>query len=123
MLISDWSSDVCSSDLWLVLMALVAGVVSQLLPLAERHPDVIAAWLGERIDRPVAFDRMQTRWTRRGPLLQLDGLRLGEGAHTIRVGDAEMLVSQYAGLLPRCPLPELRLRGPDLTLERTHGST
>src|SRR3546814_7182284 len=100
MLISDWSSDVCSSDLWLVLMALVAGVVSQLLPLAERHPDVIAAWLGERIDRPVAFDRMQTRWTRRGPLLQLDGLRLGEGANTIRVGDAEMLVSQYAGLLP-----------------------
>ncbi|MDQ2701537.1 MAG: TIGR02099 family protein [Pseudomonadota bacterium] len=102
----------------LVLMALAAGVVSQLLPLAERHPDVIAEWLGERIDRPVAFDRVQTSWTRRGPLLQLDGLRLGEGANTIRVGDAEMLVSQYAGLLPGRSFTELRLRGLELTLER-----
>ncbi|MDG6349495.1 hypothetical protein QAA18_12240, partial [Luteimonas sp. 8-5] len=103
----------------LVLMAVVAGVVSQLLPLAERHPDAIAKWLGERIDRPVAFDRMQTRWTRRGPLLQLDGLRLGEGADTIRIGDAEMLVSQYAGLLPGSSFTELRLRGLELTLERS----
>ena len=41
----------------LVLMALIAGVVSQLLPLAERHPDRVAAWLSERAGRPVAFDR------------------------------------------------------------------
>src|SRR5690606_20252766 len=66
-----------------------------------------------------AFDRMQTRWTRRGPLLQLDGLRLGEGADTIRIGDAEMLVSQYAGLLPGSSFTELRLRGLELTLERS----
>src|SRR3546814_15046019 len=49
----------------LVLAALVVGVASQLLPLAERHPDRIAAWLGERIGRPVAFDAVVTRWTRR----------------------------------------------------------
>ncbi len=102
----------------LVLMALVAGVVSQLLPLAERHPDRIAAWLGERIGRPVAFDRVETQWTRRGPLLRLDDLRLGEGDRAIRVGDAEMLVSQYAGLLPGRSFTELRLRGLELTLER-----
>jgi uncharacterized protein (TIGR02099 family) len=103
----------------LVLMALVAGVVSQLLPLAERHPDRIAAWLGERIGRPVAFDKVETQWTRRGPLLRLDNLRLGEGARAIRVGDAEMLVSQYAGLLPGRSFTELRLRGLELTLERS----
>ncbi|MEO5565735.1 MAG: YhdP family protein [Luteimonas sp.] len=103
----------------LVLMALLAGVVSQLLPLAERHPDRIAAWLGERIGRPVAFDRVETRWTRRGPLLQLDNLRLGEGDRAIRIGDAEMLVSQYAGLLPGGSFTELRLRGLELTLERS----
>ena len=97
----------------LVLMALVAGVVSQLLPLAERHPQAIATWLGDRIGREVAFDRMQTSWTRRGPLLQLDGLRLGEGDDAIRVGDAEMLVSQYAGLLPGRSFTELRVRGLD----------
>lgn len=100
------------------LMALVFGIASQLLPMAERHPDRIAAFLGERVHRPVAFDRVETRWTRLGPLLRLDNLRLGNGAETLRVGDAEMLVSQYAGLLPGRSFTELRLRGLDLTLER-----
>jgi uncharacterized protein (TIGR02099 family) len=104
-----------------VLMALVFGIASQLLPLAERHPDRIAAFLGERVHRPVAFDRVETQWTRRGPLLRLDNLRLGSGAETLRVGDAEMLVSQYAGLLPGRSFTELRLRGLDLTLERDAG--
>lgn len=104
--------------LGVVAAAVVFGAASQLLPLAERHPDRIAAWLAQRIDRPVAFDRVETRWTRRGPLLRLDNLRLGEGRQAIRVGDAEMLISQYAGLLPGRSFTELRLRGLDLTLER-----
>jgi uncharacterized protein (TIGR02099 family) len=104
----------------LVAMALGAGAMSQLLPLAERHPDRIAAWLSARAGRPVAFDKVETEWTRRGPLLRLDGLRIGSGAGTLVIGDAEMLVSQYAGLLPGRSFTELRLRGLDLTLER-HG--
>ncbi|MCA0394157.1 MAG: TIGR02099 family protein [Proteobacteria bacterium] len=102
----------------LVLMALAAGALSRLLPLAERHPDRVAAWLGERVGRPVAFDRLETEWTRRGPLLRFDGLRVGEGADALRIGAAEMLVSQYAGLLPGRSFTELRLRGLQLTLER-----
>lgn len=102
----------------LVLMALAAGVMSQLLPLAERHPDRIAEWLSARAGRPVAFDRVETAWTRRGPLLRLDGLRIGEGDAVIPVGQAEILVSQYAGLLPGRSFTELRLRGLDLTLVR-----
>src|SRR5688500_18482190 len=103
----------------LIAMALVAGVTSQLLPLVERHPERIAAWLSERADRPVAFDRVETEWTRRGPLLRLDGLRVGEGRDAFEIGDAELLVSQYAGLLPGRSFTELRLRDVDLTLERT----
>ena len=102
----------------LVLMALAAGVVSQLLPLAERHPDEVAAWLSARVQRPVHFDRLQTQWTRRGPLLRLEGLRIGDGAQALQIGAAEILVSQYAGLLPGRSFTELRLRGLDLTLER-----
>ncbi|TWT17571.1 TIGR02099 family protein [Luteimonas marina] len=102
----------------LVLMALVAGALSRLLPLAERHPDRVAAWLGERAGRPVAFDRLDTQWTRRGPLLRFDGLRVGEGDEAVRIGAAEMLVSQYAGLLPGRSFTELRLRGLQLTLAR-----
>ena len=47
----------------LVLMALTASVVSQLLPLAERHPDRIAAWLSERSGRTVTFDKVGDAWT------------------------------------------------------------
>jgi uncharacterized protein YhdP len=101
----------------LVLMALVAGVVSQLLPLAERHPDQIAAWLSTRAGRPVSFDKVQTQWTRRGPLLRLTAMRVGNGRQAVLIGDAEVLVSQYAGLLPGRSFTELRLRGLDLTLE------
>ena len=103
----------------LVLMALGSAVVSQLLPLAERHPDHVAAWLGDRIGRPVAFDHLETQWTRRGPLLRLDGLRVGEGDKAIRIGDAEMLISQYAGLFPGQSFTQLRLHALELTLERS----
>ncbi len=102
----------------LVTMALAAGAVSQLLPLAERHPDRIAEWLSARAKRPVHFDHVETEWTRRGPLLRLDGLRIGDGADAVPIGAAEILVSQYAGLLPGRSFTELRLRGLELTLQR-----
>lgn len=102
----------------LVLMALGAGLMSQLLPLAERHPDRIASWLSERAGRNIAFDTLQTAWTRRGPLLQVEGLRIGDGPDAVLVGSAEILVAQYAGLLPGRSFTELRLRGVQLTLER-----
>lgn len=101
----------------LVCMAITLGIASQVLPLAERHPDRIAAWLSERAGRPVAFDHVATQWTRRGPLLRLDGLRIGEG-EGVRIGQAEVLVSMYAGLLPGHSFTELRLRGLSLTLQR-----
>ena len=103
----------------LILMALAVAVTSQLLPMAERHPDKIAAWLSERAGRPVAFDRVETAWTRRGPLLRLDGLRIGTGDDAVPIGAAEILVAQYAGLLPGRSFTELRLRGLSLTLERS----
>ena len=107
--------------LCLIAVALGVGATSQLLPLAERHPQRIAAWLSDVAGRPVAFEQVRTRWTRRGPLLQLDGLRIGgtgaEGGG-VHVGQAEVLVSLYAGLLPGRSFTELRLRGPSLALQR-----
>lgn len=103
----------------LVLIALVLAIASQLLPLAESNPKRVAAWLSERAGRPVSFDNVETDWTRRGPLLRLDNLRVGAGDQAFTVGDTEMLVSVYAGLLPGHAFSELRLRGLDLTLERS----
>ncbi|MGO4223261.1 YhdP family protein [Lysobacter sp. TAF61] len=108
-----------TTALVLVLIALVLAIASQLLPLAESNPQRVAAWLSERAGRPVSFDRVETDWTRRGPLLRLDNLRVGAGDEAFTVGDTEMLVSVYAGLLPGHAFSELRLRGLDLTLERS----
>ena len=102
----------------LVALALLLGAASQVLPLAERNPERIAAWLGQKAGHPVAFDSVRTRWTRRGPLLQLEGLHIGAADAGVHIGQAEVLVSVYAGLLPGRSLTELRLRGPSLTLER-----
>ena len=102
----------------LVLLAIGNGIGSQLLPLAERHPQKIADWLSARAQRKVAFDHVETEWTRRGPLLRLDNLRVGDDANPLRIGDAEVLVAQYAGLLPGRSFTELRVRGLDLTLQR-----
>ncbi len=104
-----------------VLMALVGLAASQILPMAERHPDRIAGWLSDRAGRPVAFDGVRTQWTRRGPLLELDNLRIGAGNEAVAIGDAEVVVSQYAGLLPGRSFTELRVRNLDLTLERDAG--
>ncbi len=101
----------------LVGVALLVGGFSQLLPMVQAHPDKVAAWLSERAGQPVAFDHLATRWTRRGPLLQLDGLRIGQG-EGVRIGQAEVLVALYSGLFPGAPLTELRLRGLALTLQR-----
>ena len=103
----------------LVAMALGAVAMTQLLAMAERHPQRIAEWLSARAGRPVAFDAVETEWTRRGPLLRLDGLRVGKGDAGIAIGEAEILVSQYAGLLPGRSFTELRLRGLQLALERS----
>lgn len=100
-----------------VCVALLVGTLSQLLPIVEAHPDRVAAWLSERAGQPVAFEHLDTRWTRRGPLLQLDGLRIGQG-EGVQIGRAEVLVALYSGLLPGAPLTELRLRGLALTLQR-----
>ena len=102
----------------LVLAALAVGVASQLLPLAERNPQRIAGWLGARVGQPVAFDAVRTQWTRRGPLLRLDGLRIGRGRQVLTIGDAELLVAPYAGWLPNRSLTELRLRALELELLR-----
>ncbi|MCL1500732.1 YhdP family protein [Xanthomonas nasturtii] len=109
---------ITASALALVALALLVGAASQALPLAEEHPQQIAQWLSQRAGQQIAFDRLQTEWTRRGPLLRLDGLRIGPQGE-VRIGQAEVLLAMYAGLLPGHSLTEVRLRGLALTLRRS----
>ncbi|KQQ74649.1 hypothetical protein ASF73_09650 [Xanthomonas sp. Leaf131] len=109
---------ITAAALALVAIALLVGAASQALPLAEQRPQQIAAWLSQRAGQTISFDRLQTEWTRRGPLLRLDGLRIGPHGE-VRVGQAEILLAMYAGLLPGHSLTEVRLRGLALTLQRS----
>ncbi len=102
----------------LILAATLVGGLNQLLPLVERHPDKVAAWLGERIGEPVSFSRAVGEWTRRGPRFTLDGLRIGAGGRSLDIGRAELLVAVYSGLLPGGHLTELKVRELSLRLEQ-----
>ena len=102
----------------LILMATAVAALNQLLPLVERHPDRVAAWLGDRIGQPVAFDRAVGEWTRRGPRFTIDGLRIGRGERVLDIGTADLLVAVYGGLLPGEPLTELKVRDLSLVLEQ-----
>ncbi len=42
-----------------VAVALAMGVVSQLLPVVERHPQQVADWLSVRAGQPVRFDTIE----------------------------------------------------------------
>lgn len=108
----------------LVTMALAAVVASQFaLPWLERNPQTVARWLGERAGRPVGFETLEAAWTRRGPLLRVTGLRIGEPGIAVPVGRAEIQIAQYSGLLPGRSLTELRLHGIALTLQRADDGT
>lgn len=102
----------------LILLATGVAALNQLLPLVERHPDKVAGWLSERIGQPVAFEGARGEWTRHGPRFTLQGLRIGAGERQLAIGEAELLVSVYSGLLPGEPLTALKVRDLALVLEQ-----
>ena len=67
----------------LIALALLVGIANQLLPMVERHPDRIAAWLSERVGEPVSFSGAHAEWTRRGPRFTLDDLHVGSSPEYI----------------------------------------
>jgi uncharacterized protein (TIGR02099 family) len=102
----------------LILFATLVGIANRMLPLVERHPDRIAAWLTERVGQPVSFTRAHAEWTRRGPLFTLDGLRVGAPGEELQIGRAQLQVAMYSGVLPGRPLTELKIRELALRLEQ-----
>lgn len=106
-----------------ITFAIVLGLVSLALPLIAAHPARVQAWLEHRTGQPVSFRGVGTRWTRLGPLIQLQDLRVGRGRDAVVIGDAELLASVYRGLLPGHAFTELRLRGLALTLVRGDDGT
>lgn len=102
-----------------ILAGLCVATLSQLLPLLAREPQAVADWLAARASVPVEVAALQARWTRSGPLFDLEGLSIGSGDERLDIGRAALQLDVYAGLLPGRPFASLRLDGLALTLERS----
>ena len=102
----------------IILAGLLVGTISELLPLLERDPQAVAAWISQRVGRPVSITALNARWERNGPLLDLSGFAIGEGDERLSIGRAALRVDLYAGLLPGRPFASLQLDDLALTLER-----
>jgi uncharacterized protein (TIGR02099 family) len=102
----------------LILLAVLVALTSQLLPVLERHPEDVAAWLEQRIGHPVSLSMVSARWSRRGPVLDISDLRIGR-EQGVDIGAARVRVNVYSGLLPGQPLLGLRVQGPRVELARS----
>lgn len=102
----------------LIAAAVLVSAANLFLPFIENNPERVKQWLSDRVGQPVDFQSSRTEWTRRGPKVSLDGLRVGEGGSMVNIGRAELLVSVYSGLFPDHPLTELKAKGLFLRLEQ-----
>jgi uncharacterized protein (TIGR02099 family) len=102
-----------------IIAGLCVAVISQLLPLLGAHPERVAAWLSAQAGRPVVLSGVRAAWTRHGPRLELEGLRIGGDGQWLAIGRADLQIHAYAGLLPGRPLSSLELTAPLLELQRS----
>lgn len=99
-------------------LAVGYGAVTQGLGWLEANPARVAEWLSRKAGQPLAFSGLEAEWTRRGPLLRLQNLRIGPAADAIPMGQAEVLFAPYTGWMPGRRFTELRLHALTLALER-----
>jgi uncharacterized protein (TIGR02099 family) len=102
--------------------ALLIGLVQLALPWVEAHPQKIAAWLSERLQRVVQLDRVEGRWEPDGPELILYGVHIdiggSEGVSASTIPQAGLKINLFAALHRNLAWNELRLNGLDLHLAR-----
>lgn len=104
--------------LLLIFAALLVSAANLFLPYIEKNPEKVQAWLTEQVGQPVSFHSSKAVWTKRGPKIILSGLTVGREKSLVRIGQAELLVAVYSGLLPNHPLTELKVKGLFLRLEQ-----
>ncbi|MBS0583912.1 MAG: TIGR02099 family protein [Proteobacteria bacterium] len=111
-----------------ILMAIVSSATQLVvLPWLTNHPEWVGAKLAEVLHRPVAIDRLEARWERTGPLLNLTGVHLGAmpaaaaqaaAEQTLNLVSAGLKINFFAWVMPGASWTEIRLSGIELDLVR-----
>jgi len=103
-----------------ILFAVLSALAQLLLPLLARHPEWVAAQLGERLQRPVAIASMVGRWTPSGPEFVLHDVRIGAAAGTegkvLQLPESRLKLDLGGWLLPSRHLFNVYARGLQLDL-------
>jgi uncharacterized protein (TIGR02099 family) len=110
-----------------IFMAIVSCVTQlAVLPWLTNNPEWVSAKLAEVLHRPVTIGRLDARWERTGPLLNLTGVHVGTASDAAQPGAAQGLNLASAGLKinffawarPGASWTEIRLSGIELDLVR-----
>lgn len=101
--------------------AVLVGFAQLALPWLASNPQRIEGWLSERLGRTVTITKVESTWSRAGPRLVLDELRIAAGANgepSLTVPRAELALNLYAAFQRNRAWNEFRLVGLDLGLVR-----
>ena len=102
-------------------LAVLMALGQLLVPLVARHPDWVARELSAKLERPVSFTALQSKWSGSGPLFVLRdvtvGVPPGGAGKPIHIPEAELQID-FGGWLPTRHLLNLRARGLQLDLSR-----
>lgn len=107
----------------LVALAALMALAQLLLPLLARHPQWVAAQLGARLQRPVAFASLEGHWRASGPLFVMHDISVGaaQGGQPLHLPEAQLELDFGGWLLPSRHVLNLRARGLELDIGRDAG--
>lgn len=105
----------------IIVAAVVVALVQALLPHIAAHPERVAAFLSERLQRPVSIDEVHGEWAGVGPVLRLEGVHIAAvdvASPPLVIPQAEIALDFSAWARSNRRFSEFRLIGLDLSLTR-----
>ena len=107
-------------SLSVISLALALSLLKLALPLLDKHPDVVAARLGQLMNTPVSLGSVRTQWHLRPQLLVRD-LKLGLPGRELVLAQAELELDPWGFLPGHHWLSDIRVLGAELQLVERAG--
>jgi len=111
---------IVATALFLVVVgaAILVGIGRLVVPYADRFIPELEAQFSAALDTPVSFQAAQGDWDGAGPVLELEGVRIGPGQGQLRLERARLSYNPFAWLRPGVNPLRLEVIGAQLSLLR-----